>query len=118
MEDYLTREIDRFGELLLAIAHKMGLFLDEIPQYPLSDLDAEFDRTKLPLNLDTILAQEYPVLYLVDHEDISDHGLEAFVELLFHSDLEESRKQEILQDAINYLDNKGYYSFRLHGLLS
>lgn len=33
MEDYIKREIDRFGELLLAIAHKMGLFLDNKGYY-------------------------------------------------------------------------------------
>jgi hypothetical protein len=118
MEEYIKREIDRFVELLLAIAHKMGLFLDDVPEYPLSDLDAEFERVQLGLDLDDVLAREYPVLYLVEHKNISDRGLEAFVELLFHSDLEDARKEEILQDAVNYLDNKGYYSFRLHALLS
>ena len=47
---------------------------------------------------------------------ISDHGLETFIDILFHSDLEDDRKAALLQDALAYLDGKGYYSFRLHSL--
>ncbi len=36
--------------------------------------------------------------------------------ILFHLDLEDDRKSALLQDALAYLDGKGYYSFRLHSL--
>jgi len=29
MEDYIIREIDRIGEMLLLIARRLGLFLDD-----------------------------------------------------------------------------------------
>ena len=75
MEDFILREIDRLGEMLLN-----------------------------------------PVWYLVETEKISDHGLETFIDILFHSDLDEERKTALLDDALSYLDGKGYYSFKLHSL--
>ena len=114
MEDYLIREIDRIGELLLKVARRLGLFSDDVPRYSVSDLQEEMDKVKLSLDINTILQKETPVLYLVESENISDSGLEAFVELIVNSDLDDSRKTEILDDAIGYLDGKGYYSFRLH----
>ena len=116
MEDYLIREIDRIGELLLKVARRLGLFLDDVPQHSVSDIKAEMEKVQLALDLDTILAEETPVLYLVEKEHISEKGLEAFVEIIFHSDCEEAKKSVILKDAIHYLDNIGYYSFRLHSL--
>ena len=118
MEDYIKREIDKFGEMLLALAGKMGLHLEKAPQYPLSDLTAEMKKAELSFDLEELLAREYPVLYLVEHEKISDQGLEVLTELIFHSDLDENKKKAFLEDAINYLDNKGNYSFRHHSLWS
>ena len=118
MEDYLKREIDKIGEMLLALANKMGLHLEKAPQYPLSDLSAEMKKAELTFDLEGLLSREYPVLYLVEHERISDQGLEVLTELIFHSDLDESKKKAFLEDVLNYLDNKGYYSFRLHSLWS
>ena len=118
MEDYLKREIDKIGEMLLALANKMGLHLEKAPEYPLSDLSAEMKKAELTFDLERLLSREYPVLYLVEHERISDQGLEVLTELIFHSDLDESKKKAFLEDALNYLDNKGYYSFRLHSLWS
>ena len=39
------------------------------------------------------------------------------IDIIFHSDLDEDRKQALLGDALAYLDGKGYFSFRLHSLL-
>lgn len=117
MEDYLIREIDRIGELLVKVARRLGLFLDDVPQYSVADIKAEMEKVQLNLNLDEILAKDTAVLYLIEHEDISEKGLEAFTEIVFHSDCDESQKAVILKDAIQYLDSKGYYSFRLHSLV-
>jgi hypothetical protein len=116
MEDYIIREIDRIGELLLKVARKMGLFLDDVPQYTISDIKSEMEKLKLSLDIDAILAEEAPIMYLVEKEKLSDNGLEAFVELIYHSDLDESKKTAVLNEALNYLDGKGNYSFRLHSL--
>ncbi len=116
MEDYILREIDRLGEMLLMIARKLGLLDEDTPDYSLADVKDEFDKASLPYDLDALLQQENPVWYLVENEKISDHGLESFIDILFHSDLDEDRKEALLNDALLYLDGKGYFSFRLHSL--
>ena len=114
MEDYILREIDRLGEMLLMIARKLGLVDGDTPDYSLADVKDEFDKAGFPLDLDALLLQEKPVWYLVETENISDHGLETFIEILFHSDLDGGKKAALLNDAMAYLDGKGYFSFRLH----
>jgi hypothetical protein len=116
MEDYIIREIDRIGEMLLAVARKLGLSGGSAQDYSLADVKDEFGRAGLPFGLDSVMQQENPVLYLVDTVKISDHGLETFIDILFHSDLSEDRKAALLADALAYLDGKGYFSFRLHSL--
>ncbi len=116
MEDYILREIDRLGEMLLLISRRLGLLDGDTPDYSLADVKDEFDKAACPIDLDALLEQENPVWYLVETEKMSDHGLETFIDILFHSDLEEDIKAALLQDALAYLDGKGYYSFRLHSL--
>ena len=118
MEDFILREIDRLGEMLLLIARKLGLLDGGTPDYSLADVKDEFDYAACPIDLDALLAQENPVWYLVETEKISDHSLETFIDILFHSDMEEDRKAALLDDALAYLDGKGYFSFRLHSLIS
>ncbi len=118
MEDYILREIDRIGELLLKIARKLGLLDGDTPDYSLADVKGEFDRESLPFDLETVLSQENPVWYLAATVGLSDHALESFIEILFHSDLAEDRKAALLKDALAYFYGKGYFSIRLHSLLS
>ena len=117
MEDYLIREIDRIGELLVKVARRLGLFLDDVPQYSVADVKAEMQMVQLDLDIDEILAKDAAVLHLVENEHITEKGLEAFAEIIFHSDCDEAKKSVILKDATQYLDRKGYYSFRLHSLM-
>ena len=116
MEDYILREIDRLGEMLLLMARKLGLLDGDTPDYSLADVKEEFDKASLPLDLDAVLQQQNPIWYLVETEKISDQGLETFIDILFHSDLDEDKKTALLNDALAYLDGKGYFSFRLHSL--
>ena len=116
MEDYFLREIDRMGEMLMLIARKPGLLDGDTPDYSLTDVKEEFDKSTCPVNLDALLEHENPIRYLVESEKISDHGLEIFIDIIFHSDMEENRKAALLNDALAYLDGKGYFSFRLHSL--
>ena len=118
MEDFILREIDRLGEMLLMIARKLGLLDGDTPDYSLTDVKDEFDKAACPIDLDALLEQENPVWYLVETEKITDHGLETFIDILFHSDLGEDLKVALLDDALAYLDGKGYFSFRLHSLIS
>ena len=116
MEDYIIREIDRIGEMLMQIARRLGLLDGDAPDYSMSDVKDEFGKAGCPVDLDTVLQQEYPVWYLVEKEKLSVHGLETMIDIIFHSDLDEEKKQAMLQDALAYLDGKGYYSFKLHSL--
>ena len=118
MEDFILKEIDRIGQMLMGIARKLGLLRDETPNYSLSDVKEEFEAASLPFDLDSVLKQEDPVLYLVQDVRISDQGLEMFIDILFHSDLDETRKKALLEDALTYLDGKGSFSFRLHSLMT
>ena len=117
MEDFILREIDRLGEMLLLIARKLGLLDGDKPDYSLTDVKDEFGMAGCPIDLEMLLHQENPVRYLVETEKISDHGLETFIDILFHSDLGEDQKAALLNDALAYLDGKGYFSFRLHSLI-
>ena len=117
MEDFILREIDRLGEMLLLIARKLGLLDTDTPDYSLTDVKDEFGKAGCPLDLDMLLKQDNPVWYLVQQEKLSDHGLETIIDILFHSDLDEARKTALLEDALAYLDGKGYFSFRLHSFL-
>lgn len=118
MEDFILKEIDRIGQMLMGIARKLGLLRDETPNYSLTDVKEEFAQASLHFDLDSVLQQENPVLYLVQEVKISDQGLEMFIDILFHSDLDEDRKKALLEDALTYLDRKGYFSFRLHALMT
>ena len=118
MEDYIIREIDRLGEMLLLIARKFGLLDGDTPDYSLTDVKDEFGKAGCPIDLDILLQQENPVWHLVEKEKLSDHGLETMIDIIFHSDLDETRKTALLQDALAYLDGKGYFSFRLHSLIT
>ena len=118
MEDYIIREIDRLGEMLLLIARKLGLLDGDTPAYSLTDVKDEFGNAGCPIDLDALLQQENPVWYLVEEERLSDHGLETMIDIIFHSDLDDTRKNALLQDALAYLDGKGYFSFRLHSLIT
>ena len=118
MEDYIIREIDRLGEILLLIARKLGLLDGDTPDYSLTDVKDEFGKAGCPIDLDKLLRQGNPVWYLVEEEKLSDHGLETMIDIIFHSDLEATRKNALLQDALAYLDGKGYFSFRLHSLIT
>ena len=118
MEDLLMREIDRIGEMMLQIARRLGLFSKALPDYSLNDVKTESVKVELPFSIEDVLAQENTVLYLVEKEKISNNALETFIDIIFHSDMEEKRKNELLEEAISYLDNKGFISFKLHSLRS
>lgn len=116
MEDFIIREIDRIGEMMMVIAKRLGLLEGNPADYSLSVVKEEFDKTGLPVDLDAVLKHETPIRYLINEMRLSDQGLELLVDILFHSDIEESQKRSLLEDALTYLDGKGFYSFNLHSL--
>ena len=116
MEDFILREIDRLGEMLMMIARRLGLMGENVPDYSVTDVKEEFDKASLPLDLESILQLQNPIWHLVENKKLSDQGLETLIEILFHSDIDENKKTALLDDALTYLDGKGYYSFKLHSL--
>lgn len=116
MEDFILREIDRLGQMLLLIARRLGLFDSATPDYTLADVKDEFEKVNFPLNLDAILQMENPIWHLVDNEKLGNSGLETFIDILYHSDIDEAQKDALLEDAIAYLNGKGFFSFKLHSL--
>lgn len=118
MEDFIIREIDRLGEMLQLVARKLGLLDGDTPDYSLTDVKDEFDKAGCPIDLEALLQQDNPVLYLVEKEKLSDHALETMIDIIFHSNLDEESKQALLNDALAYLDGKGFFSFRLQSLRS
>lgn len=55
MEDYFLREIDRMGEMLMLIARKLGLLDGDTPDYSLTDVKEEFDKSTCPVNKKSLL---------------------------------------------------------------
>ena len=55
MEDYILREIDRLGEMLLMIARRLGLLDGDSPDYSMTDVKDEFDKAGCPIDLEALL---------------------------------------------------------------
>lgn len=114
MEDFIKRNIDMIGQMLLALAEKLGLTTGLVPDYTLQSVQDEINMSDVDMNIDEILSQEYPVAYMVEKLEISNEALETFVQIIMHSDAAQEKKQTVLRDAIAYMDSTGYYSFTLH----
>ncbi len=114
MEDYLIREIDRIGEMLVQIARRLGLVGGGTEAVPIEDFKSEVAQAGLGLDIDEVLQQNNPVLWLVEDMHFSDKALETFTDILMHSDIDNEAKQSFLQESVSYLDSKGCFSFLLH----
>ena len=117
MEDYLIREIDRIGELLVQIARRLGLLGGQKDVIPIEDVKSEITSSGLEVDIDQVLQKDYPVMWLVEQEHFSEKALETFTDILLHSNIQEETKQAFLHDATIYLDGKGYFSFLLHSYM-
>ena len=51
MEDFILREIDRLGEMLMLIARRLGLLDGDTPDYSLADVKDEFGKAGCPMTL-------------------------------------------------------------------
>ena len=103
---------------MLMIARRLGLFGGKKPDYSISNVKEEFGKADLEIDLDSVLTKDNPICYLVEEKKLSERALETVVEILFYSDIDESRKKVLLNEALSYLDGKGYVSFKLHSLVS
>lgn len=117
MEDYILREIDKLYNLLMLMAQKLGLWSGGTECCTVADLKDEMTAVDINIDLEALLQMDNPVAYLVEEEHFSDKSLELFVDLLFHTDLDESIKSRLLKDTIAYLESRNYISFRLYSLM-
>lgn len=76
------------------------MFLDDVPDYSLAEVKEEFRKNGCPIDMDVLFQQEAPVRYLVEQEKLSDQGLETMVDIIFHSDLDDAKKEALLNDAL------------------
>ena len=108
MQDFILREIDRLGEMLALIAKRLGLMGGGgTVDYTVADVKEELSLEGFPMDLDEILRHENPVWFLVEEMKLSDAALESFIDILFHSDLDETVKNGMLDAALAYFAGKG-----------
>ena len=117
MEDYILREIDKLYNVLMLMAQKLGLWSGGTECCTVADLKDEMTATDINIDLEALLQRDNPIAYLVEEKHLSDKSLELFVDLLFHTDLDESKKSALLKDTIAYLESRNYISFRLYSLM-
>lgn len=118
MEDYVKRQIDMIGQMLLALAKKLGFIDGNAVSYSMQSVQDEIVEKGFNMDIDRALAEEHPVAYLVESLQLSNEAIETFTEIVMNSDADNKIKQRLLNDAVNYLDSKGYFSFSLHSYLS
>jgi len=114
MEDYVKRQIDMIGQMLLALAKKLGLVDGNVANYTMQSVQDEIKESGFNMEIERALSEEHPVAYLVESLQLSNEAIETFAEIVMNSDADGQVKQRLLNDAIDYLDNKGYFSFFLH----
>lgn len=117
MADYITREIDKIGQMLLLVAKKLGLFSQEIRDFSIDEVQMGLREHGMDIDLRSVITRENPVAFLVEQLKFSCQAVETFTELVMHSDVEEPVKRSFLEDAVGYLDHQGYFSFSLHSIL-
>lgn len=117
MEDYVKRQIDLIGQILLALAKKLGLIDGNVSDYTMQSVQDEIKESGFNMDIDCALSKERPIAYLVESFQLSNEAIETFTEIVMNSDADDEVKQRLLGDAINYLDNNGYFSFSLHSYL-
>jgi len=106
------------GQMLMALAKKLGLIDGDAADYTLQSVQDEFKESGFNIDIDRALSEERPIAYLVESFQLSNESIEMFTEIVMHSDADDEVKQRLLNDAINYLDSKGHFSFSLHSYLS
>jgi len=117
MEDYVKRQIDLIGQMLLALAKKLGLVDGDVTNYTMQCVQDEIKESGFNLDIDCALSEEHPIAFLVESFQLSNEAIETFTEIVMHSDADDDVKQRLLNDAIDYLDSEGHFSFSLHSYL-
>jgi len=118
MEDYVKRQIDMIGQMLLALAKKLGLIDGDVANYTMQSVQGEIKQSGFNMDIERALSMEHPISYLVESLQLSNEAIETFTEIVMNSDADDEVKQRLLNDAIGYLDSKGHFSFSLHSYLS
>jgi len=65
MEDYVKRQIDLIGQMLLALAKKLGLIDGDAANYSMQSVQDEIKASGFNLDIDCALSEEHPIAFLV-----------------------------------------------------
>lgn len=118
MEDYIKRQIDMIGQILLMLARKLGVGDGNVADVPVETVQDEILRNGFDFDVNMILSEEHPVAYMVGELQFSNEALETFTQIVMSSDAPDEQKDRLLGDVVDYLDNSGYFSFLLHSYLN
>lgn len=113
MEDYILKQIDMIGQMLRYLARKLHLFDGNVSDVPIEIVQNEIERDGLGIDVKDIIIHENPVVYLAEELKFSDEAIETFAGIAMHTDIPQDIKDRILDDTIEYLSNKGFFSFLL-----
>lgn len=117
MADFIEKEIDKIGEMLLGLMERLGVVGQKGGQkIDHSKINAEMQHLRLNLDVEKLLDQPMAVTYLVEEIGLSDMALESFANLMYHSDCDEQKVQKFIRDVIAFLESHGYYSFLLRSI--
>lgn len=67
MEDYIKKQIDMIGQMLMALAQKFGMYKGELPNFTIQSVQDEVAKNGLDIDIDQILSADNPVSYLGTH---------------------------------------------------
>lgn len=111
--DVILREINKIGELILAIATRLGLFKDSPEGFDIDDIQRELDKSGIALRLDELLDSDAPLVMLVDQLQMSHTSLELLCQMLYESDRDSVKVKRLISEVIDYQRRDGYFSFIL-----
>lgn len=114
MADYILKQIDMIGQLLRALAKKLGIGGDDTPDYDLETIKQKAQELDSMIDFNEIIAANNPALYMTNSLGYTDDAIETFAEIIMNSKADEATKAKVLDSVLVYLDNKGQFSFSLH----
>jgi len=83
MEDYILKEIERFGGVIQAILSKIGILKNSGANETVYTATKTELKEKLDIDIETLLESENIVDFLAGEHGFTNNNLEQFAELLF-----------------------------------
>ncbi|MBQ3881986.1 MAG: hypothetical protein II730_05740 [Bacteroidales bacterium] len=117
-QDYIIKEIGKFGEMLAKIAMRLGILGNEVaPPDNLPDALKTELLEEAGLDTDYLLSLENPLEYLISEKGLTNQDLETLTIMLLKAGPMTEALESFGNDVMAYLDHEGVFSFALHGML-